>query len=56
MTKDIITKVGFVLLILGVSAADSEKLIIPFAMMLVGALMLLIGASDYDSEGEKWQK
>lgn len=34
-------KAGFALLTLGISMADSEKLIVPAMMVLVGAVMMM---------------
>ena len=37
------TKAGFISLILGIAAADSDKLWVPMALIAIGAALLLAG-------------
>jgi len=42
-------RIGFVIMMLGIASADSSSLAIPFALVAIGALLILTG----DSIGNK---
>ncbi len=45
-----LSKIGVMVLSLGVMSADSEWLIIPLAMVIIGALMMIIGEGSENNE------
>lgn len=51
--KDVIACVGFIILAIGASSADSESLLIPFVITLTGASILYFAAKDYEYEYEE---
>ena len=42
--------IGTLLILFGMTLADSENLIVPFVVMMIGAVMVLIGRRDGDGE------
>lgn len=51
---DIVQKMGFVLLMIGVSGMDSDNLIIPVILTLAGAIILFVtSAMEYESGEEE---
>lgn len=44
--RDVIFAIGFILLSIGVSCADSECLLIPIAITFTGALMMYFGSKE----------
>ena len=49
--------IGIVLLTIGVSAANSDNVIIPFVLALVGAICMFIGQNSIaldEEEDEEW--
>ena len=44
--KRVIMSIGWILLTLGVSCADSECLLIPIVITLTGALMMYFGSKE----------
>ena len=43
---------GFVLLALGVSTADSEHVIIPLALVIVGSIFLMLCQKEFENDDE----
>ena len=48
----IISAVGLISLMIGAAGMDSESLMIPVAMVIVGAVLLLIGGKGVEHYGE----
>ena len=44
--RDVIFAIGFILLSIGASCADSECLLIPIAVTFTGALLMLFGSNE----------
>lgn len=45
-----LSKIGLLILSLGVMSADSEWLIIPLAMVITGALLMIAGEGNKNNE------
>ena len=43
-------QIGTLLILFGITLADSENLIVPFVVVMAGAVMVLIGRRDEDGE------
>lgn len=48
--KVMLSKIGLLILSLGVMSADSEWLIIPLAMVITGALLMIAGEGNKNNE------
>lgn len=45
-----LTLIGTLLILFGMTLADSENLIVPFVVVMAGTVMVLIGRRDEDGE------
>lgn len=50
---DMVQKIAFVVMIIGVAGMDSESLIIPMAMTLIGASTLFVASALEYEDGEE---